>query len=45
MSGPERRPLRRWMPIVLLVAFSVWIVFLVVLIAVDPAGSGGHPFN
>jgi hypothetical protein len=45
VSDPERRPLRRWMPIVLLVAFSVWIIFLFVLIAVDPDASGGHPLH
>jgi hypothetical protein len=45
VSDPDRRPLRRWMPIFLLVAFSLWIIFLVVLIAVDPVASGGNPLD
>ena len=45
MTDPGRRPLRRLVPAILLVAFIAWILYLVVLIAVDPDPGSGNPMD
>ena len=33
------------MPVVLVVAFTFWIIFLYVMIAINPAASSGNPLR
>ncbi|GGM26106.1 hypothetical protein ACFFX1_16825 [Dactylosporangium sucinum] len=43
MADRTRGPIRRHLPLILLVAFVAWIVVVIVLIAVSPDPGGSNP--
>jgi hypothetical protein len=45
MADNGRGPIRRHLPLVLLVVFLAWIILIIVLIAVNPDPSGGNPMG
>ncbi|WP_238016792.1 hypothetical protein KZZ52_43735 [Dactylosporangium sp. AC04546] len=45
MAKRHAGPVRRHLPLILLLVLAVWIVLIIVLITVHPTSGGGNPMG
>jgi hypothetical protein len=40
-----RSPIRRFLPLALVIVFMMWIIFIIVMITVNPTAGSGNPMD